>query len=69
VRDFPIRKSVDNDGDVLEEDNVNIRFKTTRTRDHMMVPFQSETWPFCNIMLWDPGQNSANGLEMMDMMR
>jgi hypothetical protein len=68
VRKFSIRRKIDDDGEIIEDDD-DMRFKCGRPGDHLMVPFQCEVCHFRNIMLTDPDDTSARDVEMMDLMR
>jgi hypothetical protein len=69
VHKFPIRQKVDDDGEIIEDDDDDIRFKCGRPGNHLMVPFQCEVCHFRNIMLTDPDGQSARDVKMMDLMR
>jgi hypothetical protein len=69
VRNFPIRQKLDEDGELLEEANEEIRFKEARAGDHLMVPFQCERCHFRNVMGRDPSTATGTDLELMDTMR
>jgi hypothetical protein len=38
VQDFPIRKKLDGNGELLEEEDEDERFKIARAGNHLMVP-------------------------------
>jgi hypothetical protein len=69
VRNFPIRKKLDEDGELLEEEDEDIQFKQGRAGDHLMVPFQCELCHFRNVMNRNPDQARGTDLEILDMMR
>ena len=51
---FPVAKSLDDDGKVLEDPGGNKRFMEARNGDHLMVPFQCELCHFRNIYGREP---------------
>jgi hypothetical protein len=69
VRNFPIRKKLDEDGEVLEEEDEKERFKTYWAGDHLMIPFQCKLYQFRNILLWNLDCCNVNNLEILDTMR
>jgi hypothetical protein len=60
---------LDEDGELLEGEDYDVRFKQARAGDHLMVPFQCELCHFCNIMKQNPEANIATDVEMLDIVR
>ena len=69
MRQHPIRRAEDEDGEVLEDEDATTRFKVARAGDHLMVPFQCELCHFWNTMKRDPDRQIANDKEILDFMR
>jgi hypothetical protein len=69
IRHFPIRRKLDEDGELLEEEDEDVRFQQARAGDHLMVPFQCELCHFRNIMKRDPNYSLATDVELLDTMR
>jgi hypothetical protein len=69
VREFPIQKEVDEDGELLMEEDEDKRFKIAGAGDHLMISFQCKLCNFRHILIWNPNQDDPNALEILDTMR
>jgi hypothetical protein len=69
VRNHPIRRQEDEDGELLEDEDDATRFKIGRAGDHLMVPFQCELCHFRNVMKRDPDKLNVKDKEILDFMR
>jgi hypothetical protein len=64
--DFPIAKMLDADGVDLATDTDKRRFKTARTGDHLMTPFQCELCHFHNIYNREPSKYDFEDVEVTE---
>ncbi len=55
---FPIKKTLDEDGSVIEKEKDKERFLVGRNGDHLMNPFQCELCHFRNIQERNPNPHS-----------
>jgi hypothetical protein len=69
VRNHPIWRQVDKDGEFLEDEDEYERFQIARPGDHLMVPFQCELCHFRNIMKRNPTVRVPEDQELLDFMR
>ena len=60
---FPIAKSIDEDGNELMDPGGRLRFLEARNGDHLMVPFQCELCHFHNIYGREPAANNFKDKE------
>ena len=59
ITEFPIRKTLDETGIVIEKEDDKDRFMVGRDGDHLMNPFQCELCHFRNIQGRNPHPNSG----------
>ena len=56
-------KTLDDDGNLLEDTGGNKRFLEARNGDHLMVPFQCELYHFRNVYGREPEPNNFKDKE------
>jgi hypothetical protein len=67
--DFPVAVQLDDEGEVITSDQEEKRFRKARGGDHLITPFQCETYHFRNMYSRDPEERKLVDVETMEFIR